>query len=102
MGQTAKKDGAGGGGDDGGGERRGSSLARFLGADDDGRGASLSRLVMSSDKEGNLKAFRNMRKLTSRARKGVTGKSSSEAANEKASKAAELEASRRFQQVRDE
>jgi hypothetical protein len=103
FGGGAKKstDGDGDGSEGGdGAQRRGSSLARFLGADDDGRGASLSRLVMSEDKDGKLKAFRNVRKLASLTRKGVTGKSSSEAAQEKARKAAELEASRRFQQVR--
>jgi hypothetical protein len=42
-----------------------------------GRSTSLSRLVMSEDKDGNLKAFRNMRKLASRTCKGATGKSSS-------------------------
>jgi hypothetical protein len=73
-------------------ERRGSSLARMLGADEKGdlRGSSVGRLVFSESKDGKMKAFRNIRKLTSRARKTITGMSSSEAADA-------LEESRKFQ-----
>jgi hypothetical protein len=50
------------------------------------RGMSLSRLVMSEDKEGKLKAFRNVRKLASRTRKSVTGQVTAEEGGQQESK----------------